>query len=266
VKTSYVLGFIGAIGLSFFFVLRSAEMGSVSGEKVPTVKVSNHSKIPKIRRSKSGLEFEHQTGHQTAPVDSVREWDELMARLKETEACFENDTCKYNRGDPRAYGIEVGKNLAKQLRHLSDRIKFLHINDSEISKLARHFLSYQDGRIKGAALDLLLSQPESEDNMHSILEHVISYHDGLLISQALKGLAGYLNGKNDELIHQALEKALSSGGHFSSQSLALQMRSFVTRESIVRYRRLLARWPNSHPLRGLLQKQLDEAQRQWTGA
>ena len=139
--------------------------------------------------------------------------------LLDLKDCYKRD-CGFPRMDPRSYDLALGQKIKMSLQTLAGAVREQRLQDFRLSDTARDFLALDDGNVKEGALDLLATQPPSDENLHSILSDVIDNADAELVDQAMLELERYSTSTDRVEIDHALAHALLHGSPFVAKEIS----------------------------------------------
>ncbi len=183
-------------------------------------------------------------------------------RLQQLENCYKSEgQCGFDLSDPKAEHFAIGQEIKKELLKIQFQAQKHKLQSPELAEIARHHLKNPDGHVKEAALHLMSTQETSEDNLDSILNEIIMYHDAHLIQHALLEMTRYLGQGYDQKIHQSLSRALAQGAPFVSLEIAKGLQPFINTASFGIYSNLLTQLGTGSKTRNLLKVNLEEFER-----
>jgi hypothetical protein len=198
----------------------------------------------------------------SAPI--VDERTKLLADIHRTKACYDPEVCDFPKKDPKSYGFAVGKRLVTQLKDFADR--FGTMDPEEIGSLGREFVHSDDGFVQEQALNMLHSIPPSQDNLIAITEGIENCIDPTIVDQAMKEMQRYIGSEGEPAVHTVLGKIMSTGPHYSSQTVATGILPFINDTSYSDYQRTARAMDKNTTTAQRLKSALDEYHRQKTGS
>ncbi len=174
--------------------------------------------------------------------DPNKNLSDQFSDLKKIEECYQNEgSCGFPMTDPKSEFFAIGQRLKTDLLKLQNEVMDQQRKDEQISEMARHFLKIADGHVKEAALHLMATQEPSEDNLESLLNDIIAYHDAKLIQQGMLELRRYLGNKqNESKIHQALANAMRTGSPFVAEQISKNLNAFINEDSLPLYMKTMS--------------------------
>ncbi len=182
--------------------------------------------------------------------------------LRKIFKCYEQLNCPFSQSDSRAYDLAVGKKLKEKINEISEYVEEANIEDERIAALARKYLSVEDGHVKEAALLLLSTQPTSEDNLNSILDEVIDYHDSALLPVAFLEFEKYENESDRQMIEESLFKNMKSGSILVREGISKNLLTMINernKEKVVMFMQSL---PSDSNMRRNLQNSIERYEEQ----
>jgi hypothetical protein len=177
---------------------------------------------------------------QPPKLNSLRDF---LQRLEQLNTCY-NGACDYPRTDPRSYEFAVGQELRRSIFQMAEWVRGEALELSEISQAAREFMGSDDGHVQAAALDLLSTQPISNENLQAILQKILQGYDAQLIEHALLELRRYSAPNDRQQIDQALADALLTGAPFVAREVASHIASFISDRNTVFFRQIAVQLPD----------------------
>ena len=157
----------------------------------------------------------------------------IILTIKDVERCLV-DRCSYPDGDSREYELSVYRDLNIKIDKLYRIILDDGIEDEAISKLARHYLSLEDGYVKESALNLMSTQPPSVQSFTALKNHVFKFHDPLIARQGMAELLKYRELYSGE-ITSVLVDTLKTGGISVREAVSKDLASFITAENLLQF-------------------------------
>lgn len=183
-------------------------------------------------------------------------------RLQQLEDCYQTEgQCGFDLSDPKAEHFAIGQEIKKELLKIQFQAQKYKLQSPEFAEIARHHLKNPDGHVKAAALHLMSTQEISAENLDSILNEIILYHDAHLIQHAMLELTRYLGQAYDQKIHHGLSRALAQGAPFVSLEIAKGLQPFINSASFGIYSHLMTQLGAGSKTRSLLKVSLEEFER-----
>jgi len=165
--------------------------------------------------------------------------------LKKIYNCYEKMNCPFPQTDSRSYDLAVGKKLKSKLEELYEKVEEEDYVDERVSTIAREYMKIADGHVKEVALMLLSTQPPSQENLDSILNDVINYHDSSLLNMAFLEFGKYDSVSDRQLIEESLFKNLQSGSILVREGITKNIYPMISSDNKERFVSLLQKLPSN---------------------
>ncbi len=178
---------------------------------------------------------------------------EKLATLK---GCY-TKKCEFSSADSREYDLSVGQSLKKELLNFYEEVLTNEIVDERVSSIARDFLKISNGHVKEAALLLISTQGPSQENLDSIVNNVLEYHDANLVGLALMELEKYKDDQYEVSIKESFVNNFTTGSLMVKEALAKGLYRFVNEDSRNVYGDILESLPKGSRVRRNLKASLD---------
>lgn len=155
------------------------------------------------------------------------ELQDLVGQLASVNSCYSDKKCNYDDSDPKSYAFAIGQDLQRILFGLALKARVEGQVDRTLKEAAVQFLESDDGHVQEGALDLISTQPPSEEALEAILKFVISGFDAELIAHAMAELERYQDPRDLKRINQALGDAMVTGAPFTAQEISSHIEPFL---------------------------------------
>ncbi len=149
--------------------------------------------------------------------------------IQSIESCLQNH-CSYDDSDPRSYELSVYKDLGEKLKSFYERVVASGLQDESIAKMARYYLSFGDGHVKEAALELMSTQTPSQSNLSALKKYVFDFHDPLIVAQGMGELRKYVK-KYDDEVNQIISGVLATGSISAREEVAKGLFPFINKDN-----------------------------------
>lgn len=195
----------------------------------------------------------------TDPVVSRNVASTLLTEktISSVRKCYRVD-CSFSNSDPRDYDYQVGQELVRKLEALTKQAS-TGAEDQDYSAIARKNLKVLDGHVKQAALDLLSTQPISNENFAAIVSDILHYHSDAMIEQAMLELERYqVHGGYEAQIDEAITSSFTGASPMVREKLATSIYRFLNEHNREVYREIATTFPwnskTARLLRGALRR------------
>lgn len=189
-------------------------------------------------------------------VSKSKKIEKKIDKLNDIVSCYQKD-CDFANTDSREYGLSVGQALKTEMMDLYEDVLKNEFESSEISMIANKLMAIEDGHVKEAAILLLSTQPPSQENLTSLIDNVIDYHDPNLIGLTLIELEKYDDEKYKIQIRDSFMKNFREGSLLVKEALAKGLYRFVSEDTRGQFQDILNNLPKNSRVRNNLKSSLD---------
>ncbi|MCK5882620.1 MAG: hypothetical protein KAG61_02940 [Bacteriovoracaceae bacterium] len=157
----------------------------------------------------------------------------IISSIKNIERCLV-ESCSYPDNDSREYELSVYRDLNKKIINLYRIVLDDGVEAEAISKLARHYLTFEDGYVKEGALNLMSTQPPSMLSFNALKKNVFKFHDPLIAQQGMAELLKYRKHYPSE-VTSVLVDVLRTGGISVREAVSKDLASFITAKNLPKF-------------------------------
>lgn len=240
----FVVG-VGLIAFSLWTPFSPTPKEPIHGRSLASLKEepksSSLSKLPKVAPQKQSA------GVSNSQIEKPENWDwqtksDVFERLPVLLRCYQVEgACGFSQKDPKAEFFAIGQQIKKELLVLQDQVFESGEKNDRLSQWARQTMSIPDGHVKSAALHLMSTQEPSQENLLTILDEILDYHDAGLIQQAMLELDRYKDAASRNLILTRLEKVMLHGSPLVATEVSRYLSLFMDSKNLGQFQSWLSK-------------------------
>jgi hypothetical protein len=175
---------------------------------------------------------------QTASLSSEaqEQREALEQELAELRNCKQTSSCPIDDSDPRASSFLLAKQISEKLQRYAQLHKNNQYYDQQTALTTQDYLTYPDGHVQSAALDLMQAQAPNAESAKVLIDALQSSYDGKLMRQAMEELQRYP--QLEPQITELFSNQLKTGAFNLAQELAKNIGDFIHADNIAYYKSL----------------------------
>ncbi|MCF2947817.1 hypothetical protein L0668_06850 [Paraglaciecola aquimarina] len=160
----------------------------------------------------------------------------LTQELAELRNCKQTASCPIDDSDPRASSFLLAKQLSEKLQRYAELHSSNQYYDQQTAQITQDYLTYPDGHVQSAALDLMQEQAPNTESAKVLIDALQSSYDGKLMKQAMEELQRYP--ELEAAITELFTNHLQTGAFNLAQELAKNIDDFIHANNIEQYKAL----------------------------
>lgn len=253
VVIQYLTAIAVAFSLGFFFYTQSVEeIPQKIGEQKPLP--DSHAK-----EEEESLEAIAQIGQVNSNL--ILTVKDERAKLQELQSCLQKTKCPIAHNTNLPTKQAVYQAMAKRLDELNLSVRKNLTISADVAALAREYLKHESNQVSQAAIQLLSSQPPSQQNMAALLEDLMTQEDSRVVQKSIAMLASYIGSHFEVQMHQGVLRAIKSGSLSTSTVLSREIEPLLNDEFIDLYIGAVTELPAQSKIRRQLASQIKKYRR-----
>ena len=160
----------------------------------------------------------------------------LEQELDALRNCKQTSSCPIDDSDPRASSFLLAIQISEKLQRYAQLHKNNQYYDQQTALTTQDYLTYPDGHVQSAALDLMQAQAPNAESAKVLIDALKSSYDGKLMAQAMEELQRYP--QLEPQITELFSNQLKTGAFNLAQELAKNIGDFIHADNIAYYKSL----------------------------
>lgn len=161
-----------------------------------------------------------------------------LSQLHYLNSCYNRTDCGYSGNDPKQIFLQIGRDVAYELKNLLNKWKSGDTSDFAMSDAAHTFIQIPDKQVQEAALQLFAHLPPGSEHFSALVNAIPLSKDPIIIELIMMELKRYLPLGYSEHIRNVISQTIASAPPLNAQLAAKHAIHFITEDNISYFRDL----------------------------